>query len=182
MHGIAVLLEVEEACGGWNRILELPERTETAVEANLATPCRRNARSLLVTALAAGSDVTTRRRGTTNAAPTRSPPKATTSRSPRRESGLHCCGTRSTRQTVSSRLIWPAAKRGTRSAAAAARLDALAALREPSLVERDAPALLRPGIYLQPFAMRALGLVRQDEALIEQAVDRFKAIGLTWHA
>ncbi len=32
--------------------------------------------------------------------------------------------------------------------------------------------LLRPGIYL----------VREDEALIEQAVDRFEAIGLTWHA
>jgi hypothetical protein len=38
--------------------------------------------------------------------------------------------------------------------AAAARLEALAALKERSLVERDAPALLRPGIYLQPFALR----------------------------
>jgi hypothetical protein len=66
--------------------------------------------------------------------------------------------------------------------AAAAPLDALAALKERSLVERDAPPLLRPGIYLQPFALRALGLVREDEALIEQAVDRFEAIGLTWHA
>jgi len=56
--------------------------------------------------------------------------------------------------------------------AAAAPLDALAALKERSLVERDAPPLLRPGIYL----------VREDEALIEQAVDRFEAIRLTWHA
>jgi hypothetical protein len=55
--------EVEEACCGWNRILELTQRTETAVEANLATPCIRNARSLLVTALAAsyaGDDQTAR--------------------------------------------------------------------------------------------------------------------------
>ena len=37
-------------------------------------------------------------------------------------------------------------------------------------------------IYLEPFAMRALGVVREDEALIKQAVDRFEAIGLPWHA
>jgi hypothetical protein len=30
--------------------------------------------------------------------------------------------------------------------------------------------------------MRALGVVREDKALIEQAVDRFEAIGLAWHA
>jgi hypothetical protein len=66
--------------------------------------------------------------------------------------------------------------------AAAARLDALAALKERSLVERDAPALLRAGTYLEPFALRALGAVREDEALIQQAVDCFEAIGLEWHA
>jgi hypothetical protein len=66
--------------------------------------------------------------------------------------------------------------------AAAARLDALAALKERSLVERDAPPLLRAGTYLEPFALRALGTVREDEALVEQAVDRFDAMGLKWHA
>src|SRR5262249_58946568 len=53
LHGIAVSLEVEEVCGGWDRILELAERAEAAVEENLATPCVRNARSLLLIALAA---------------------------------------------------------------------------------------------------------------------------------
>ena len=53
LHGIAVLLEVEEVCGGWNRILDLADRTEAAVEANLTTPCVRDARTLLLTALAA---------------------------------------------------------------------------------------------------------------------------------
>jgi hypothetical protein len=37
--------------------------------------------------------------------------------------------------------------------AAAARLDALAALKERSLVECDAPPLLQPGTYLEPFAL-----------------------------
>jgi hypothetical protein len=69
-----------------------------------------------------------------------------------------------------------------RAPAAAARLDALAALKERSLVERDAPPLLQPGTYLEPFALRALGAVREDDLLIEQAVDRFAAMGLEWHA
>jgi hypothetical protein len=66
--------------------------------------------------------------------------------------------------------------------AAAARLDALAALKERSLVERDGPPFLRPGTYLEPFALRALGAVREDELLIEQAADHFDAMGLEWHA
>jgi hypothetical protein len=64
----------------------------------------------------------------------------------------------------------------------AARLDALAASKERSTVERDAPPLLQRGIYLEPFALRALGAVRDDELLIEQAADRFDAMGLNWHA
>ena len=48
--------------------------------------------------------------------------------------------------------------------------------------EREALPLLLPGTYLEPFALRALGIVRQDEALIQQASDRFRAMGLTWHA
>jgi hypothetical protein len=66
--------------------------------------------------------------------------------------------------------------------AAAARLDALAAMKERSLLERDAAALLRSGTYLEPFALRALGAVREDDLLIEQAIGRFDAMGLGWHA
>ena len=64
----------------------------------------------------------------------------------------------------------------------AARLDALVALKERSLVERDVPPLLQPGTYLEPFAMRALGAVREDDLLIEQAVDLFAELGLESHA
>jgi class 3 adenylate cyclase len=182
VHGISVLLEVEEACGGWSRILELAERTEAAVEANLATPCIRNARSLLLTALAAayaGDDETARRY----------------------EQRADEVATEGYDFVLAAPRIWLALLRGEIDEvnrlesvdlargqtwyalpAVAARLDALAALKERSLVEREAPPLLRAGTYLEPFALRALGAVREDEVLIEQAIDRFNGIGLTWHA
>src|SRR5205823_4075965 len=64
----------------------------------------------------------------------------------------------------------------------AARLDALAALGRRETLERDAPPLLRPQTYLEPFALRALGVVRKNVELVEQATRRFEAMGLSWHA
>jgi class 3 adenylate cyclase len=182
LHGIAVLLEVEELCGGWNRILDLADRTEAAVEANLTTPCVRNARSLLLIALAAaysGDDETARHY----------------------EQRAEEVATEGYDLVLAAPRTWLALLRGKIDAldrlepvdlarvkheyalpAAAARLDALAALKERSLVERDGPPLLLPGTYLEPFALRALGGVREDELLIEQAADHFDAMGLDWHA
>jgi hypothetical protein len=182
LHGLAVLLEVEEVCGGWNRILELAERTEATVEANLTTPCVRNARALLLTALAAayaGDDETALRY----------------------EQRADEVATEGYDFVLAAPKTWLALQRGEMKEvdpldqadlarvrpeyalpAVAARLDALAALRERSTVERDALPLLQRGIYLEPFALRALGAVREDELLIEQAADRFDAMGLNWHA
>jgi hypothetical protein len=64
----------------------------------------------------------------------------------------------------------------------AAHLDGLAVLSEHERVEEEATAALKPGTYLQPFALRALGVVRKDERLIEQAMNQFESFGLTWHA
>ena len=64
----------------------------------------------------------------------------------------------------------------------AAHLDGLAALGERERVEGEAVPALAPGTYLEPFALRALGLVREDEALVGQAAERFEAFGLEWHA
>jgi len=44
------------------------------------------------------------------------------------------------------------------------------------------PRSTAAGSYLEPFALRALGAVRDNEMLIDQAADRFDAIGLSWHA
>ena len=68
------------------------------------------------------------------------------------------------------------------SAPVAARLDALAALGRRETLEHDATPLLRPGTYLEPFALRALGAVRRDETLVVQAAQRFETMGLIWHA
>jgi class 3 adenylate cyclase len=181
LHGVAVLLEIEEVCGGWDRILELVERTEAAVEANLTTPCVRNARTLLLIALAAAT----------------AGDNETARQYERRAEEVE---TEGYDRVLAAPRTWLALLRGEMDEverlepinlgriqheyalpAAAARLDALAALRKPA-VEREASPLLRPGIYLEPFALRALGAVREDEVLIEQAVDRFTAMGLEWHA
>jgi hypothetical protein len=44
------------------------------------------------------------------------------------------------------------------------------------------PRFMRPGTYAEAFALRALGVVREDEALIRQALERLEAMGLEWHA
>jgi tetratricopeptide (TPR) repeat protein len=61
-------------------------------------------------------------------------------------------------------------------------LDALVALGRTAEIEEGAPALAIPGSYLEPFALRALGQARGDDALIEQAIARFRQMGLEWHA
>jgi hypothetical protein len=48
-------------------------------------------------------------------------------------------------------------------------------------VELEAAEVLKPGVYLEPFALRALGIVREDESLVERAEERFRALGLDWH-
>jgi hypothetical protein len=63
-----------------------------------------------------------------------------------------------------------------------ARLDALAALSDRPRLEAEALPLLRPATYAEPFALRALGLVRDDEEFLAKAVARFEAMGLRWHA
>jgi class 3 adenylate cyclase len=182
VHGIAVLLEVEELSGGWDRILALAGRTRTAVEANLSTPCARNARSLLLTALAAAYA------GDEDGAG-------------HFEQLAEVVETEGYEVVLSAPRTWLALQRGEvetvdlPSAAEiarvqheyalptlAARLDALAALGERQTLEEEASRLLRRGTYLEPFALRALGIVREDEALIQRAADRFERIGLGWHA
>jgi class 3 adenylate cyclase len=183
VHGVSVLLEVEELCAGWDRITDLAERTQAAVEENLSTPCIRNARSLLVTALAAMHN------GQTEAA-----------------AGFEERANEVSTEGYESILAAPRAQlalsRGEIDEAvtlvppfesydfqswfalpiATARLDALAAARDRDNLEREAPPFLRLGMYCEPFALRALGLVREDEKLIAQAVGRFDALHLHWHA
>jgi tetratricopeptide (TPR) repeat protein len=61
-------------------------------------------------------------------------------------------------------------------------LDALAALADRERIEAEAPKWLQPGTFSEPFALRALGIARDDPALLRQALARFQAMGLSWHA
>jgi hypothetical protein len=61
-------------------------------------------------------------------------------------------------------------------------LDALAALGDHERIEAEAPKWLQQGTFAEPFALRALGIARSDGALIQQALERFEAMELSWHA
>jgi hypothetical protein len=61
-------------------------------------------------------------------------------------------------------------------------LDALVALADRERIEAEAPKWLQAGTFAEPFALRALGTARGDRALLQQALERFEAMDLTWHA
>ena len=187
VHGVAVQLEVREATGRWDEIVALEARAEQTVAANARTPCVRNARALLVCAAArayAGD-----------------PARAQTLEQRAEEVALEGFGhvldtprirvalARADLDRVAELVAVPPA--GARDHVVgrtfglitlATRLDALAALGDRSRVEQEAPPLLTAGAYLEPFALRALGLVREDDQLLNAAAARFGSLGLDWHA
>ena len=59
-----------------------------------------------------------------------------------------------------------------------ARLDGLATLDRRAELEALAPPLLQPGTYLEPFALRGLGVVRRDDDLLARGHAAFTALGL----
>ena len=184
LHGIGVVLEVEEALGNWDSIADLKPRTEEIVAANLATPCIRNARSLLVTALALAhrGDAAAARKLEERANEVAGEGYDVVLSAPRTRLAL----LRGALDEV-ERLLAPLAEFRQRQTwfvlpTAAARLDALASVGDRERIEDEAAELARPNTYLEPFALRALGIVREDEELIEQALERFEAMHLDWHA
>ena len=181
LHGIAVLLEVEELYGGWDRILALAESTEAIVEANLQTPCIRNARSLLVTALAAAQlgDLDAARRYEQRAEEVATEGYDFVLAAPRVRLAL-------LKGDSADQLVEPIdLGRGQTwftLPTVAARLDALAMLRDSARTEEEAAPLLGRRTYLEPFALRALGIARGDNSLVEGAIERFREMHLDWHA
>jgi hypothetical protein len=182
LHGVAFRLEVEELAANWEGIKELTPRAERAVEAS--TPCVQRPRSLVVCALAAaclGEDEEARRlEESAGALGAEEYGRVVDAR-------IRLALVRDDLERVERLLAESEAPektliRTTKLSPVAARLDALAALRRSDAVEREAPAKLQPGTYLEPFALRALGLVREDAALVERAALRFEAMALPWHA
>ena len=182
LHGVSAILELEELLGGWEAALLLQARVEEAIAANLATPCVRGERSLLVCALARAhlGDVAESHRLEEAAEERGVSGFDTLLDAPRMRLALQ----RGDLDAVGSLLGEPAL-RGTNwfyLSSLAAHLDGLAALGERDRVETEAPRLMRPGGYLEPFALRALGHVREDADLVARAAERFTVLGMSWHA
>ena len=182
LHGIAYLLEVEELAGNWQGIRQLGPRVEEAVAANLTTPCVLNSRSLLVAALAsahlADEDEARRLEGISEALGMEG---YSVLLDPPRIQLAFLRGELDSAARLLRDAVFSQDETWGQLAALATWLDAFAALGDRDRIESDALPLMQPGTYLEPFALRALGLVREDRALVEQAAARFDALGLAWH-
>jgi class 3 adenylate cyclase/tetratricopeptide (TPR) repeat protein len=182
VHAIGQRVDVEQAFGHWEAIRDLTSRTEAAVQANLATPCPLNIASLFACALAAAvlGDEPEARRLEHAAYATGMKGYGFATDSTRLALALALGELDKAREIVEqlgSQLLEPWSVR-----MRASLFDALVALGERDRIEAEAPEWIeRPG-YARPFALRALGLAREDETLVEQAAQAFDAMGLTWHA
>lgn len=182
LHGVTCGLMVPELLGDWEAVSRMQKRVERAVASNTATPCVLNERSLLLCALARAhlGDDEEARRLEQKAGAHRMVGYGTVQDTPLVQLAL----LRNDLHAVESLLGEPRVRRSSWPylSAVAAHLDGLAALGERARVEAEVDRVLRPDTYLEPFALRALGLVREDVSLVERAAVRFDAFGLAWHA
>jgi len=181
LHAVSLPLEIGDALGDWEALAAQTDEVVDAVTRNLATPCVRNSRGLLLLALShlsLGDEA--------------------------RASELEHEAARIAGQGYDTFLSGPririALARGDRAAAEGlaelrvdrsfvwgpavieARLDVLVALGRHDWIEREAPSLLQKGTLLEPFALRALGAARGDDELLVRAEERFRELGLEWHS
>ena len=180
VHGVSITCDVEELAGNWEEIARSAKRAEEAVAANAGTPCVRNARVLLLCSLAAahlGDD--DRSRELERAADALQIEDFAGWAVEARMRLALARGDLETAQRFAEEKHEFRAALG--PAPLAAFLDAFGALRLRDRAEQTAE-LVRGSVYLEPFALRALGLVREDEELLVEAAARFDALGLGWHA
>jgi class 3 adenylate cyclase/tetratricopeptide (TPR) repeat protein len=184
VHALGVLLMIEEALAHWDAIRHLQARTERAIADNAGTPCALSPRALLSCAIASaelGLDAETRRL----------------------EGSVAALGFEGYGQYLDAPPAHLALLRGDLDQAralldesghtwlltmdsslfgGATLLDALVRLGRKDEAEREATRLAQSGTYLEPFALRTLGLVRGDPALIARSIELFETMGLDWHA
>lgn len=157
---------------------------EHLVAENLDTPCIRNARSLLVAAVAHayGGENETARRLEERALEIAFEGFGFRLFGPRVRLAL----LRDELDVVEEMIDQDVPRRGhdwmVTSATVSTRLDGLLALGRRETVEQEAAPLVSSRSVLRPFALRALGVAREDESLLKDAIQRFEAFGLDWHA
>jgi class 3 adenylate cyclase len=178
VHAVAMLLELEEFLAEWEAIRTLVPRTRAAVADNIDTPCVRNARSLLVgaAACAAAGDEVEASGLEAEAEDLGIQGYEVVLDTPKLRLALHRSDLSAVRRLVSRTMI-ERRQSWLYPAAVATYFDALVALADAEAVENDAPGFLEEESALRPFALRALGLVRGDRSLVNEAADRFAALG-----
>jgi hypothetical protein len=186
VHGVSMLVEVEELLGCWDTIASHEERIRRVVAANAGTPCTRNARSLLLVGLAyayLGADDDSRR--LEQEADELGMRNRHVVDSVRLRLALER-DERELAEELAARLLvddgWYSRGHGTSLATLTTVMDALSALGRRELVEEQVAPLLGRSAYVDPFVLRALGLVREDPEALADALGRFDALGLGWHA
>ncbi len=178
MHAVALLVDNERALGRWEAIRELIPRVESAVAANIATPCASNVGSLLSCALAnvrLGDEAEARR---LERAADELGMEGYRFEAPRVEIAV----ARGDLEEV-ERILRGWSPDGFWDVdGVVSWIDALVALGRRDEIEEGVPPFLKPGTYLEPFVLRALGFTRGDDELLGRAALRFEAIGSPWHA
>ena len=181
VHVVALHVLLESVLGNWEVLADLTRRAEEATAANEDFPCQFNWRNLLVCALGhahLGREHDVRRlEGLGRAIAEVAGP---VEREPALVRLVLLRGEVDAAHRILAAL--PATGDVFGLDAAAARLDALAALGETECVEEEAAPFLEQDSYTRPFALRALGIVRRDAALVEQGAVVFDAMGLRWRA
>ena len=180
VHSVSLELELADTLGDWAGLAAQTDRALAAIDANLATPCVRNPRDLLLCSLAhlcLGDED----RG------------AELERDGLRLAGegyetylsgarLRIALERGDRRSLESLVELPVERALVWGPGIfAARMDALVALGEHDRIESGAPELVQPGTSVEPFALRALGVARRDDALLARADELFATLGLEWH-
>ena len=176
---------MKELMGDWPSIRERTAVVERLVAENLGTPCIRNARSLLVEAVAHayGGGHEAARQLEERALEFDFEGFGFRLFGPRVRLAL----LRDELDVVEQMIDKDVSRRGhdwmVTSAMVSTRLDGLLALGRLEDVEREAaPLAVRSRSVLRPFALRALGVARQDDALVRTALEGFESYGLGFHA
>jgi class 3 adenylate cyclase len=180
LHGAASVVSVDGLAGNWESVRQYSDRAESAFNANVATPCMLGPVMLLTCALARvhmGDEAEARRlervvedfgmEGYDSWL---------------RPSEVGLAVARGDLVTL-ERLLQDWKPDGLEDVEGLVTwLDAFVALDRKAEIEREAPALVKLGTYLEPFALRALGYARDDDRLIAQAIALFEGFGLDWFA
>ena len=181
VHALALRTTLYHATGQWEALAGLKTSAERAVAANEETPCQYDWRSLLICALGlAHRDEGREARRLEEAALAR----VVVAGPPEREPALMRLALLRGDLDDAERILELLPPGGDPFSVdnAAARLDALVALGDRDRVEEEAAPFVEGESYTRPFALRALGIVRADGGLVEQAVARFEEMGLDWYA